>query len=198
MTDRTGRLGAIVLAGGRSSRFGRDKMVEPLDGRRLLDHAVAAVVSVDPDIAIVVVTAPGARLEPPSGAQLAHDEQPFEGPLAGLAAGVARLATEVDRFLVVGGDMPTLSVPVLRLLLDRLSPQVESAILADGQFARPLPAAYRRDAAEPAIRSLYATGERRLRALRTVLATDVVPESDWRALDPGGASLRDIDRPDDM
>ena len=34
---------AIVLAGGRSSRFGRDKLAEPVDGRPLLDHAIDAV-----------------------------------------------------------------------------------------------------------------------------------------------------------
>ncbi|MGH2474787.1 MAG: NTP transferase domain-containing protein, partial [Candidatus Limnocylindrales bacterium] len=37
MTDAAPRIGAIVLAGGRSSRFGRDKLAEPMDGRPLLD-----------------------------------------------------------------------------------------------------------------------------------------------------------------
>ena len=41
---------AIVLAGGRSSRFGRDKLAEPLDGRPLLDHAIAAVGHVATDV----------------------------------------------------------------------------------------------------------------------------------------------------
>ena len=43
MTKEVKRIGAIVLAGGRSSRFGRDKLAESIDGRPLLDRAVEAV-----------------------------------------------------------------------------------------------------------------------------------------------------------
>ena len=39
---------AIVLAGGASTRFGRDKLAEPVDGRPLLHHAAEAVAAVAP------------------------------------------------------------------------------------------------------------------------------------------------------
>ena len=61
----TERIGAIVLAGGRSSRFGRDKLAEIVDGRPLLDHAIDAVRAVATDI--VVVVAPGANLARAAG-----------------------------------------------------------------------------------------------------------------------------------
>ena len=41
MTEPT--VTGLVLAGGRSSRFGRDKLAEPIDGRPLLWHAIDAV-----------------------------------------------------------------------------------------------------------------------------------------------------------
>ena len=50
----------IVLAGGRSSRFGSDKLVAPYEGVPLLDRAVAALV--DPAVGcseVIVVLAPG-------------------------------------------------------------------------------------------------------------------------------------------
>ena len=105
----TERIGAIVLAGGRSSRFGRDKLAEIIDGRPLLDHAIDAVRAVATDI--VVVVAPGTMLPVPPGVRIAEDPVAFEGPLAGLAAGLAALDPAVDRLIVVGGDMPSL-VPV--------------------------------------------------------------------------------------
>ena len=41
------RLLGVVLAGGQSRRFGRDKALALLDGRPLIDHALAALVGCD-------------------------------------------------------------------------------------------------------------------------------------------------------
>lgn len=190
-----GRVGAIVLAGGRSSRFGRDKLAEPIDGRPLLDHAIAAVRAVASDV--VVVVAPEAERPVPSGVRVVHDELAFEGPLAGLAVGLAALADEAKRAIVVGGDMPTLAPDVLRVLLDVLAgpPPVAAAVLDDGG---PMPMAVRRSVALPAARELLDAGERRLRALPERLDATVIPGRRWRSIDPEGRTLRDIDRPTDL
>jgi molybdopterin-guanine dinucleotide biosynthesis protein A len=195
-----GRLGAIVLAGGRSARFGRDKLAEPLDGRPLLVHAIEAVRAVDPGLDLVVVGAPGASPSIPDGVRLVHDARAFEGPLAGVATGLAALVPDVDRVVVVGGDMPGLVPAVLRLLASTLAdePAIDLVLLAGDDRARPLPAAMRRAASAQATDALLAAGERRLRALADVLATAVVPASAWRPLDPSGATLSDVDTPADL
>lgn len=201
MTDRTAtsRIGAIVLAGGRSSRFGTDKLAQPLDGRPLLHHAIDAVRAVASDVEVVVVTSPEGRPDVPSGLRLARDTTAFEGPLAGLAAGMSALPPDVDRLLVVGGDMPTLVPAVLGRLLAAVEEEaVELAALEDGGLARPLPTALRRAAAEPAARALLAAGERRLRALAGALRNVTIAEREWRAIDTVGATLRDVDVPEDL
>ena len=43
MTDRTKRIAGVVLAGGRSSRFGSDKAEAFYRGRRLIDWSIAAL-----------------------------------------------------------------------------------------------------------------------------------------------------------
>lgn len=196
----TERIGAIVLAGGRSSRFGRDKLAEPIDGRPLLGHAIATVQALATDI--VVVAAPDANFDVPDGVLLAHDPVAFEGPLAGLAAGLAALDPAVDRVLVVAGDMPTLVPTVLQRLLDAVGSGSDAAILgsggnADGDTA-PLPLALRRRRAATAVRTLLDAGERRLRAAPQVLDAEIIPESTWRLDDPTAATLRDIDTPGDL
>ena len=50
----TERVAAIVLAGGRSSRFGRDKLVEPIAGRPMLDHVIDRLRPMVADIVVVV------------------------------------------------------------------------------------------------------------------------------------------------
>ena len=209
LRDRSGdddrrALAAIVLAGGRSRRFGRDKLAEPIDGRPMLDHAIDAVRAVAPDIDIVVVVAPGPSPVLPAGARAVHDAMAYEGPLAGVATGLAALAPTTDRVLVVAGDMPDLVPDVLRVMDARLvaDAEVQLVWLEDDRDAthrpRPLPAVVRRDAGIAAAEGLLASGERRLRALGDRLVTHVIESGTWRALDPGAATLRDVDVPEDL
>jgi molybdopterin-guanine dinucleotide biosynthesis protein A len=187
-------VGAIVLAGGRSSRFGSDKLAAPLEGRRLLAHAVEAVATVAEEI--VVVISPHAP-EPPLviPARFARDPEPFGGPLVGLVAGLD--VTVHDRIIVVAGDMPTLEPAVLRLVLDRLD-MADAAALDTEDGLSPFPLALRRSPGVITARQLVAAGERRFLALTEALSAIHVPASAWTALDPLRRTLRDVDRPEDL
>ena len=190
----------IVLAGGRASRFGADKLAIVIDGRPLLLHAIDAVAAVCSEV--IVVTAAGSDAAGPLdvGAQpvplrWTRDQVADRGPLAGLLAGLEK--TTAATVIVVGGDMPSLVPAVLALLLDRLGAGVEAAALADGDSLRPLPAALTRTAALAAATTL--TPDRPgLRDLLARLRTELVPEAEWRLVDPTGASLLDVDRPADL
>jgi molybdopterin-guanine dinucleotide biosynthesis protein A len=191
----TERVTALILAGGRSSRFGRDKLAEPIDGRTMLDHVVDRVRDVATDV--VVVTATGASIDLPSDVEVVHDDRPFEGPLAGLGVGLRAVDPGVERVIVVGGDMPTVVPAVLARLVAALDRR-EAAMLADDTRERPLPMAVRRSVASPSVDRLLDDGERRLRALLQHLDVEVIPYETWREDDPAGESLRDVDVPGDL
>ena len=193
MTGR--RVTGVVLAGGRSSRFGRDKLDALIDGRSLLSNAIDGVTPASTEI--LVVAAPDAAPRLPARATLIHDPVAFEGPLAGVAAGLR--AAHESIVLVIGGDMPTLVGAVVESMLVALGgPGVEAGVLEHDGRARPLPVALRREAALTAADLLLGDGERRLRALTETLKTTVIPETTWRALDPYGMTVRDIDTPADL
>ena len=192
----TGRhVTAVVLAGGRSSRFGRDKLAEPLDGRPLLHHAIDAVRPFATEI--VVVAAPDGSPVLPAGVLVTHDAVAFEGPLAGLISGLTAASGSV--VLVIGGDMPSLVGAVIESMLVGLdAPGVDAVVLEHDGRARPLPLVVRRDPALAVAGELHAAGERRLRAITHALSTRVIPETIWRTLDPAGVTLLDIDTPTDL
>ena len=193
MTGR--RVSAIVLAGGRSSRFGRDKLAEPIGGVPLLDHAIDAVRPFATEVLVVI--SPDARPPAAPGVIVVRDTAPFEGPLAGLLAGLGVARESV--VLVVGGDMPDLIRELGELLLDELdADHVEAAILEHAGRARPLPMAVQRDRALAVATRLIAGGERRLGALPEAMAATVIAEAAWRVLDPDGRSVRDIDTPAEL
>jgi molybdenum cofactor guanylyltransferase len=195
MTPPADRVGAIVLAGGRSSRFGRDKLAEPIDGRPMLDLAIEGVRGLASDV--IVVVAPDGERDLPGDVRLVRDARPFDGPLAGLATGLAAVDPAIQRVLVVGGDMPALVPAVLVRLLDALDGH-ELAVLADDAGPRPLPMAARPVAARAAADRLFAGGERRLRAMLGELDVRVIRPAVWRLDDPTGETLRDVDVPDDL
>ena len=193
MTER--RVSAIVLAGGRSSRFGRDKLREPLGGRSLLDHAIAAVRPVATEV--LVITAPLGAPAVDEDVRVVRDASPFGGPLLGLAAGLAAAREAI--VLVAAGDMPELEPGVIELLLAALDDaHVDVAVLAEGDRPRPLPMVVRRDIARATAERLIETGERRLGAVTEELVRTVIAEPVWRMVDPEGRSLRDIDTTGDL
>jgi molybdopterin-guanine dinucleotide biosynthesis protein A len=183
-------IAAVILAGGQSSRFGRDKLAEPIDGRPLLTLAIDAVRPVVDEI--LVVAGPDGSPDHPDDARLVHDPRPFQGPLAGAAAGLA--ATTADLVLIVGGDMPGLVPAVLARLVAGLADATVDAVVLDADGTRrPLPMAVRRGPALAAADALLAAGERRLRSLRDGLALAIIPDAEWQRLDPAGRTLLDID-----
>jgi molybdopterin-guanine dinucleotide biosynthesis protein A len=189
------RVSAIVLAGGRSSRFGRDKLAEPIAGRPLLAHAIDAVRALASEV--VVVVAPGTVPDVAAGVIVAYDDAAYEGPLAGVLAGL-RVATG-EPVLVTAGDMPELVPAVGDLLLEGLDRDgIDAVVLAQGGRWQQLPIAVRRGAALAVTIELIAAGERRLGALPEQLSTAVIEESTWRRLDPDAGTLRDVDTTDDL
>ncbi len=196
------RVSAIVLAGGRSKRFGADKLAVEIGGRTLLEHAVAAVAELAHEV-IVVEAADGVercRTGMPEH-RVVRDTTPGAGPLAGMRDGAAA-ATGV-RLLVVAGDMPTLRPEVLRLLLAALErdEEIEAAILSPAPAhpsVQPLPMGLRRVPALDAATRLLAADRRSLRGLLDALRTTPIPAATWLAIDPEAATLRDIDTPADL
>lgn len=196
----------IVLAGGRSSRFGRDKLLAEIDGEPLLWRPLRALGGAGcPEIVVVIgPESPEPALPPEldSIVRFARDPEPFGGPLVGLRAGLSVM--DAARVLVVGGDQPGLPPALLAALAGALDASAGreaagAAVLVDPTgVARPLPCSLDRATAAVAAGRLLAAGERSLRKLIAALAAQEIPEASWRPLDPGAGWAVDVDLPDDL
>ena len=185
----------IVLAGGRSARFGRDKLAEPVGDTPLLHRAIDAVAAVAAEV--IVVAPPDSAPSIPDGVRLVHDSAPYEGPLAGCLTGLT--AAREPLVLVAGGDMPFLEPAVLELLVRTLAASATDAVLLEHRGRRQqLPFALRTGAGTDLATRLLAQGERRLGSIAEHLTVRVLLEGEWRPLDPEARTLRDVDEPDDL
>lgn len=193
----------IVLAGGRARRFGRDKLIEVVEGRQLLHRAVISVAAICREVLVVVAPeAPDPPLPGPEEVRvpirIVRDLEPFGGPLLGLLAALE--VAEDPLVLLVGGDMPDLQPALLAMMLRRLAALegMDALTLVHRGERRPLPAAMRQGAVLPQARHLVGLGDRSLKGLFGAIRTHDLEEADWRPLDPEASSLRDVDRPEDL
>lgn len=204
MTEVGDALTGIVLAGGNASRFGGvDKMTQAYRGKPLFQHPLEVLAGFCDDI-IVQARASGPDLpvpELPVPVRIGHDPVQGNGPLEGLLAALRMAWTPLA--VVVGGDMPDLSPRVLLSMvkLARESADVAAVVLQEAGQAHPLPCVIsvtevRAKAIELLRPSAGSTPG--LRHLFVDLPTVVIPDADWKAFDPFGLTLRDIDRPEDL
>jgi len=192
----------VVLAGGRSARFGSDKLAALHRGSPLLHHPVLRLAEVCGEVVVVLAPdAPEPSLPFGSTARFSRDPTAGEGPLAGLLAGLDEVVTVWA--LVAAGDMPDLQTAVLLEMLTvaadaPVDAPVDAVVLQDGDRHRPLPVVLRVDPARAAAHTLLHDGERRLLALPDALRRAVIDEPTWLALDPDRRTLRDVDVPGDL
>jgi molybdopterin-guanine dinucleotide biosynthesis protein A len=138
----TPRVSAAILAGGRGTRLGgRDKSTLEIDGRTLLARQAAVLHELTDDILLVGVRAPDqSERAVPAGLRVVADERPGCGPLGGLYT--ALRACAAPQLLVVACDMPFLSAPFLRFLVDA-GREVDAALVGSDDGYHPLCASYR-------------------------------------------------------
>lgn len=117
--SRGGQIGALVLAAGRGSRFGGGRQLASLNGRPLLEHALAAAVAAPVERVVVVL---GANAECVLRSVDLHGAEPVvcerwaEGQSASLACGLGALA-DCEAVVVTLGDQPDLPSEAIRRVI---------------------------------------------------------------------------------
>ena len=191
MVPQARLLSGLVLAGGRSSRMGREKALIDFEGQplvlRVADRLARAA---DP---VLLATGNPGRLGPVGYREVA-DVSAECGPLGGLVAGLE--ASPHELVAVVAVDMPYVSPELLKFLASLR--QGEDAVVPMGATGlEPLHAVYSTSAL-PAMRNALADGRYGLRQLLSDLRVREVRASEWSpsTIDPRFAF--NINRPEDL
>ncbi len=108
------KFSAVLLAGGKSSRMGRDKSALPVDGEPLWQRQLAVLRATEPAEIFISGVRDGPYAD--CGAEILADEIPDCGPLGGIVTALRRCTG--DRLLVLAVDMPAMTAEFLRSLLD--------------------------------------------------------------------------------
>lgn len=137
---------AILLAGGKSSRMGKNKAFLELDGRTFFDIMLDKLCSLNPhEIMVsgepdVFLPALGKR-DRKMPIQIIPDIVKEKGPLGGLYSCMNK--TSCSTVLVVSTDVPLISVDTLNdILQDHIANDHDATVLVSGEGPEPLIAVY--------------------------------------------------------
>lgn len=169
----------VIVAGGRSTRFGDDeKAVADLDGRALIRRVADRLAGVVDELVVncrrdQVETLRAALADGAFDPRFAVDAVPDRGPVAGVLTGL-RFAAADDAF-VTGCDMPLLDPGFVDVLFERARGRSGAVPVAHGR-PQPLCAVYRTEPTIAACETALARDSGRLRDLLTYADPAVLDE----------------------
>ena len=183
-------LTAFVLAGGKSTRMGRDKALLEFDGETLLAHSLKLARLVAPEVRIIG----DAKKFAPWG-DVVEDIYPEHGPLGGIHAALAGTPTDLN--LVLPIDMPLLHAVFLEFLIHKAieNPAVVTVPRTAGRL-HPLCATYRKGFVAIAKRSLEAN-RNKIDTLFTEVATQIIEEEEIVENGFSASLFRNVNTPQD-
>ena len=189
MSSSNSNLTAFVLAGGRSSRMGRDKAFLEFHGESLLTRALRLAQSASADVAIVGPSSKFAAF-----GRVVEDAFWNHGPLGGIHA--ALKSSTADLNLILAVDMPFVSPKFLAYLVNRArSDNALVTIPRNVEGWQPLCAIYQRAFAAKAEAALQA-GENKIDRLFQGSDIAMITAKELKRF-PGN-QFRNLNTPDDL
>lgn len=181
----------LILAGGTSSRMGRDKAFIQVEGIRLLDYVYGTCQELFSEI-IIVTNQPHQFIE--YRIPVVTDEIPGSGSLGGLYTGLKRASN--DYSFCVGCDMPFLKPELIAYLIGK---RLQSDVVIPRTRAgfEPLHAIYSKRCITP-IKMLLERGEFQILKLLSEVQVAYCEEEEIRRIDPALISFMNVNTQQDL
>lgn len=152
-------LDAVLIAGGKSSRFGEDKAFLDWNGEPLFQRQLKKLLALGPNQLWLSANGDQDYGELPNGVIRVDDDDEGLGPVGGLLNVFKR--SEAERIVVLGVDLPLMEEGFLAKLVDD-----DSGIVPKTQrYWEPLAAVYPREAMLAILESAMEQGNRKLQRL---------------------------------
>ena len=181
----------IILAGGKSTRFGRNKSLEPFCGAPLIQRGKDALSRI---FQRLIVIGPEEEAYAFLKTPIYRDIIPERGPLGGIYTGLTRMEDEWG--FIIACDMPFINEKLVRFMYearsgyDIVAPRV-------GKFIEPLHALYNRRCVG-GVKEIIDSGHKQVILLYKNLKVNYIEEETIRGIDPEMKSFSNINTPDDL
>ncbi len=190
--DRIEDCTGVLVAGGRARRLGGTaKGFLRVQGHPIAERSLALLGALF-DQVLVVANDPGPWVA--LGVPVVPDAIPDKGAPGGLHA--ALLAARTGWIFAAACDMPFLSGEAIRHLASRR--EGAPAVVVEGERGPEGLHAFWSRGTLPAVERMLREGNPSLRAIAAAVGARIVPAREWRAIDPDGRSLENVNTPEDL
>lgn len=183
-------ISGVILAGGKSTRMGRDKAVLEIGGKRLIDRLVEGLQGIFPEV-IIVANTPG--LYDYLGVRVVPDLIPGKGSLGGIYTATA-LANHPWAY-VMACDMPFFNPRLIRYLASLTTDW--DAVVPYTDDWEPLYALYAKTCL-PEMEGLIHSGNLKISRFFPSVRVRRVDGEEIRHYDPQGLSLFNANTPEEF
>lgn len=196
---RRSQVAAFILAGGLSSRMGREKGLLQIGGEPLVVRTARLIEPLATEVTVIGpperYAALGLRAIADWNLERREGAGAVKTPLIGIAT--ALRVSKLPWNLILACDLPYLTAAWLDWLISRaVDSSAQIVIPRTSRGLEPLAAVYRRECAA-AITTALERGVRKVTDALEDLRMECIPESDWRKLDPEGRILKNMNAPED-
>lgn len=186
---------AILLAGGKSSRFGSNKAVANFGGETLAAYCITSLLEVFSKVTVVAKKPVELGLRPGERVRFVYDDAPEHAAMIGLLGGLKHSDRTIN--YVTACDMPGI-VPELIETLYTLARGMDCALRCDENCRlQPLGGFYSKSALYK-IQSFVAAGNLRMSSLLGDLTVAKLPFTAISTLDPNFRSFQNVNTCEDM
>ena len=193
--DKSIQVSGIILAGGASRRLEKNKALERIGGKTIIERVIDSLVPLTTEVLAVVARPEQATaLRLPPSLRVVSDRYPGGGSLGGIFTGLEACAESWS--LVVACDMPFLNRELLRHLIGESS-NVDAVIPRLGDQPEPLHALYSKACLAPMERMLRA-GDLKIAPLFDAVRVRYVDEAAIDRIDPRRLSFFNINTQADL
>jgi molybdenum cofactor guanylyltransferase len=187
-------ISAIILAGGKSTRLGKQKALEIVNNKLLINRVLQIVGNIAEDIIIVTSSENYSSFEFLNNLQIVVDTYPGSAALGAIYTGLRNISNEYG--LVVACDMPFLNVNLLKYIVD-LSADYEIVVPKINDLLEPLHGIYKK-VCTAYIESLLGENELLIRKLYKMARTRFISDNEINRYDPNHLSLFNINTGEDL
>lgn len=193
MSSSLQALTVAIIAGGQSSRMGRDKAFLKLGGMTLIERVIAASADLGQSETILITN----RLHDYRhlGLQMQPDIVPGRGSLGGIYTALARAANPAA--LVLACDMPFINPKLLRFMIAQMDEATDIVVPRVDGYPQGLHAIYRKTCLAPIRAQIEAN---RLKIIRFYgkMRVRYLDEADWKPYDADGIAFTNLNTPAEL
>ena len=188
-------INCVILAGGKSKRFGHDKVLEKIGNTNLLEQVISRIDPLSKEIIIVTAKERSfVQLANHPKVKIVTDIFPGQGSLGGIYTGLVTSKSFYN--LVVAADMPFLNVSLLRYMI-KVADGYDFILPKINNWYEPLHAIYSRNCISP-IEAILEQGKKVIVELFNYVKIRYVEAGEVDKFDPQHLSFFNINTIEDM